>query len=226
MLKHNIKRRSWLKKLDDEIKSPYFKELMEKLKYEYAIYDIFPPKNEIFAAYNLLSFKDIKVVIIGQDPYHGLGQANGLAFSVNKTQKIPPSLRNIYKELCEDLKCTMPNHGDLTEWITQGVFLLNATLTVRRGNPNSHADYGWSYFTDATIHAINEYLENVVFILLGKFAQSKCSNIDTKKHRVLTSAHPYSEKNFFGNHIFSKANKYLIKHNKEPINWQITNVEN
>ena len=188
---------------------------------------IFPPRQNIFRALNLCDYEDVKVVILGQDPYHELHQANGLAFSVYPGVKIPPSLVNIYKELKDDVNTFIPNHGDLTKWAKQGVLLLNNVLTVEEGKANSHAGIGWEIFTLNIVKALNRREKPMVFILWGNNARSKKQYIDTSRHLVLESAHPSplsAHRGFFGSKPFSKANDFLIKNNMTPIDWQIENV--
>ena len=183
---------------------------------------IFPKEDDCFNAYALSDMSDVKVVILGQDPYHGEGQAHGLAFSVLEGCAIPPSLRNIYKELVDDMGCEYPQNGDLTAWASQGVFLLNTVLSVAKGKAGSHQKQGWETFTDATISLLSEQREGLVFILWGKPAQTKVKLIDSSKHLVLTAPHPSplsSYRGFFGSKPFSKANRYLVAHKKSPINW-------
>lgn len=186
---------------------------------------IYPPNAQIFRALNDVALTQVKAVILGQDPYHGVGQANGLSFSVNKGVDLPPSLRNIYHELKTDLGIAPPSHGDLTPWAQQGVLLLNSVLTVEQSQPTSHQKQGWEQFTDAVIDVINENRQNVVFILWGAYAQRKGQRIDTNKHLVLKAAHPSplsaNRGGFFGCKVFSKTNQYLIQHGIEPINWQL-----
>ena len=218
---------SWDKVLEEEFQKPYFIELLNKVDEEYQNHTIYPPRNKIFSSMKLCDYKDVKVVILGQDPYHGKGQAHGLSFSVMPGVKQPPSLKNIFKELESDVGCTPPNHGCLISWAKQGVLLLNTTLTVREGNPNSHANLGWQTFTDAVIEKINKLNKSVVFLLWGANAKNKEPLIDTSKHLVLSSAHPspYSANNgFFGNKHFSKTNEFLKKNGREPINWQIDDI--
>ncbi|HSD05636.1 uracil-DNA glycosylase [Flavobacterium sp.] len=215
---------SWQSILADEIQKPYFLDLMKTVDEEYKNHVCFPPKELIFAAFNNCSFDNVKVVIIGQDPYHGDGEANGLAFSVNDSVRIPPSLRNIFRELNDDLDSIfMPTSGNLEPWAKQGVLLLNASLTVRKDNPNSHKHLKWNLFTDAVIQKISEEKENVVFLLWGSFAQKKGSKIDRTKHLVLESGHPSpmsaNQGKWFGNKHFSKANLYLKKNNLKTIDW-------
>ncbi len=184
----------------------------------------YPPKTNVFRAFELTPFENIKVVILGQDPYHGEGEANGLAFSVNKGIKLPPSLRNIYKELEEDLGIEAPKHGDLSDWAKEGVLLLNSILTVEKDKPASHRNVGWERYTDSIIKEISEKKEHIVFILWGNFAQSKEYLIDRKKHIVIKSPHPSpfsARKGFFGSKPFSRTNQYLIRNNIKPINWKL-----
>ena len=215
---------SWQSILSDEIEKPYFSDLMKTVDEEYQNHICFPPKELIFSAFNDCSFDDIKVVIIGQDPYHGDGEANGLAFSVNDSVRIPPSLRNIFRELNNDLDSIfMPSSGNLEAWAKQGVLLLNASLTVRKDNPNSHKHLKWNLFTDAVIQKISDEKEHVVFMLWGSFAQKKGSKIDRTKHLVLESGHPSpmsaNQGKWFGNKHFSQANAYLQKNNLKTIDW-------
>lgn len=217
---------SWKKLLASEFEQPYFLELVSYLKTEIlAGKTIYPQGRMIFSAFNACPPENLKVVIIGQDPYHGAGQAHGLSFSVQKNQRVPPSLRNIYKEIQSDIGIVMPqNYGDLTSWAEQGVLMLNAILTVRANEPASHAKIGWHSFTDAVIKTISDQLEGVVFILWGKFAHSKQDLIDETKHKVLKAAHPSpfaADKGFFGCKHFSKTNEYLAEHKKPAIDWLI-----
>lgn len=214
----------WKKELKEEFEKPYFKTLTEKVKQEYKnpSFRIFPPGNKIFAAFDSCPFAETKVVIIGQDPYHGQGQANGLCFSVAPEVKMPPSLVNIFKEVHDDIGKPFPENGDLSRWAKQGVLLLNSSLTVREGQPASHAGIGWEEFTDAVVNKLNQDKENLVFILWGAYAKKKGEKIDRNRHLVLTSAHPspFSANNgFFGNHHFSKTNEYLEAHGKRGIDW-------
>jgi uracil-DNA glycosylase len=214
---------SWQKILSTELEKDYFKELLENVASEYASNECYPPKELIFNAFNLCSFDNLKVVIIGQDPYHGAGEANGLCFSVNDGVKIPPSLRNIYAEINSDLERIMlPTSGNLEYWAKQGVLMLNATLTVRKDTANSHKHLKWQKFTDAVIQKISEEKEHVVFLLWGAFAHKKGAKIDKEKHFVLESGHPsfaHSHKKWFGNHHFSKTNEYLESIKEKPIEW-------
>jgi len=214
----------WKSILSDEIQKPYFTELMEKLESEYLENSCFPPKDLIFSAFNHCDFSNLKMVVIGQDPYHGEGEANGLCFSVNDAVKIPPSLRNIFREINDDLDSIfMPTSGNLEHWAKQGVLLLNATLTVRKDTPNSHKHLKWNFFTDAVIQKISDENEDVVFLLWGAFAHKKGSKIDRNKHLVLESGHPSpmsaNQGKWFGNKHFSKANAYLKKEGKTEISW-------
>lgn len=215
---------SWLHRLQKEFESPYFKELNDFLKIESDTFTIYPNEDEIYNAFNQTPFEDVKVVIIGQDPYHGENQAHGLSFSVQKRVKLPPSLKNIYKEIESDLGITPPQSGDLTAWTKQGVLLLNATLTVRAQSPGSHQKKGWEKFTDAVIHKLSDEKENLVFILWGKYAQDKGVIIDSNKHFVIKSAHPSpfaARKGFFGSKPFSKTNEFLKSKNIIPIDWSL-----
>lgn len=213
---------SWKKILADEFEKDYFRILTEWVREQYSISQVFPPGKEIFAAFDASPFHLTKVVIIGQDPYHGDGQANGLCFSVKPGIEMPPSLVNIFKEVCSDTGAPFPENGDLTRWANQGVLLLNSTLTVKAHTPKSHSGKGWEQFTDKVVHLLAEHCQNIVFILWGADAKRKCEFIDRNRHLVLSSAHPSplsAYRGFFGNHHFSIANDYLIKHGKIPINW-------
>ena len=213
---------SWKRELAAEFEKPYFAELTEFVRSEYSATTVYPPAKLIFNAFDHCPFDKVKAVIIGQDPYHGPGQANGLCFSVNKEIKMPPSLVNIFKEISSDTGKPMPTDGDLTRWSRQGVLPLNATLTVRAGNAGSHQRRGWETFTDAAIRILAEKRENLVFILWGSYAQQKGAFIDRNRHLVLTSPHPSplsAYAGFFGNHHFTLTNDYLAKHGKEPIDW-------
>ncbi|MDE7180198.1 MAG: uracil-DNA glycosylase [Muribaculaceae bacterium] len=214
----------WKRALADEFEKPYFKQLSEVVRREYAnpAVTVYPPAGKIFAAFDASPFEETKVVIIGQDPYHGPGQANGLSFSVDKGVAFPPSLRNIFKEVSDDTGAPIPADGDLTRWARQGVLLLNSSLTVREHQPQSHADIGWQYLTDAAVRKLAEERANLVFILWGSHAIKKGAFIDRNRHLVLTSAHPSplsAHRGFFGNRHFSKANEYLIAHGKTPVEW-------
>ena len=213
---------SWQEKLQQEFDEPYFEELIEFVRREYAQGTCYPPGNLIFNAFNLCPLSQVKVVLIGQDPYHEPGQAHGLCFSVNDGVPFPPSLRNIFQEIQTDLGTPVPASGNLTRWAEQGVLLLNATLTVRAHAAASHQKHGWERFTDAVIRLVSAECEHVVFILWGSYAQSKAALIDTTKHCVLRSAHPSplsAYRGFFGNHHFSLCNQYLQQHNIKPIDW-------
>lgn len=215
---------SWLARLEDEFSKPYFANLTDFVRGEYMQKKIYPPPARVFAALDDCPFENVRVVILGQDPYHGPGQANGLSFSVAKGVRTPPSLQNIYKELQTDLGLPIPNHGDLTKWSKQGVLLLNATLTVEERRPGSHQKKGWEDFTDAIINVLSSEREGLVFLLWGAYAQKKGAVIDTKKHLVLSAPHPspYSaHSGFFGSRHFSKTNDFLIKKEQEPIDWFI-----
>ncbi len=212
---------SWKAALADEFDKDYFKKLSEFVKNEYKSAKVYPPPKFVFHAFELCPFDKVKVVILGQDPYHGVGQAHGLSFSVPENVTIPPSLRNIYKEIANDVGGTIPTHGNLEHWAEQGVLLLNATLTVRAGMAGSHQHQGWEDFTNAVIKTISDKKEHIVFILWGRYAREKKVLIDAEKHLVLESAHPspFSATMFFGSRPFSKANKYLKEHGETPIDW-------
>ena len=214
---------SWKEHLSEEFAKPYFIDLTNFVRQEYQTAICYPPGRLIFNAFNLCPFDKVKVVIIGQDPYHGPGQAHGLSFSVCDGVPFPPSLQNIFKEIQQDMGTPMPITGNLTRWAEQGVLLLNATLTVREHQPGSHQRHGWEQFTDAAIKALNAHRDNLVFILWGGYARSKASLIDASRHLVLQSAHPSpmsaNKGGWFGNHHFSRANAYLVEHGQEPINW-------
>ena len=213
---------SWKEVLAEEFSKPYMVELKKFLLGEKQRYRVFPPGNKIFSAYNMTPFDKIKVVILGQDPYHGINQAHGLAFSVLDGVPFPPSLQNIYKELVDDIGCEYPKTSNLTPWAKQGVFLLNTVLTVREGEANSHREKGWERFTDATIKAISRKKEHVVFILWGRPAQAKEKLIDTTKHCIIKSPHPSplsAYRGFFGSKPFSRANACLKSYGLSPIEW-------
>lgn len=214
--------KSWHQQLMPEFEKEYFVKLTEFVRNEYRTATIYPPGKLIFNAFNLCPFDRVKVVIIGQDPYHGPGQAHGLCFSVNDGIPFPPSLQNIFKEIQSDLGAPIPASGNLTRWTQQGVLLLNATLTVRAHQAGSHQRKGWEEFTDAAIRALAEQREHLVFILWGAYAQKKGAFIDRNKHLVLASAHPSplsAHNGFFGNKHFSRANEYLQAHGQTPIEW-------
>ena len=213
---------AWKHFLRSEIHKEYFIKLMQKVSLQYQMTTVFPSYENIFRAFNLVKPSEVKVVIIGQDPYHGINQANGLAFSVCDACKIPPSLRNIYKELVDDLGCEYPKNGNLTQWANEGVLLINAVLTVEQGHANSHKSFGWQKFTDAVIRNLSDEKENLVFILWGLPSQKKELLIDTTRHCVIKSAHPSplsAYRGFFASKPFSKTNNYLNQHSIEPINW-------
>ncbi|MBK8701008.1 MAG: uracil-DNA glycosylase [Saprospiraceae bacterium] len=216
---------SWKGFLRDEFAQPYFQAVRSFLHQEKEIGKIiYPPGQQIFRAFELTPVDKLKVIILGQDPYHNPGEAMGLCFSVPAGVRIPPSLVNIFKELKLDLGCTMPVHGDLTAWANQGVLLLNAFLTVEQNKPLSHSKIGWQTFTDAVISGASQRLDGKVFMLWGNFAKAKAPLIDEKKHLILTSAHPspLAGNAFFNNHHFSKANDYLVSKGTTAVNWQIT----
>ena len=213
---------SWKEALADEWGKDYFKSLTDFVRGEYATRIVYPPAGKIFAAFDSCPFDKVKVVILGQDPYPGAGQANGLSFSVNPGVELPRSLRNIYTELQSDLGCTPPASGDLSRWARQGVLLLNATLTVNAGAPASHQNRGWETFTDAAIRKLAEEREGLVFILWGAYAQRKGEFIDRSRHCVITSPHPSplsASRGFFGSRPFSRANEYLVARGEAPVDW-------
>lgn len=213
---------SWKSRLAAEFDRPYFSSLIDFVRKEYETGPVYPPGKEIFRAFDTCHFDDVKVVIIGQDPYHGPGQANGLCFSVRDGIRLPPSLQNIFKEIRNDLGKPIPVSGDLERWARQGVLLLNATLTVRASTPGSHQNKGWEEFTDAVIRRISDEKENVVFLLWGAYAQKKGEIIDRRKHFVLMSAHPSpfsADRGFFGCKHFSKTNEYLKSKGLREIDW-------
>lgn len=217
----------WLVPLKEEFKKPYYKDLYYKIREEYTNYQIFPEANDIFNAFDFTPLSQVKVVILGQDPYHNNGQAHGLSFSVKPQVDIPPSLVNIYQELHDDLGCNIPNNGYLKKWADQGVLLLNTVLTVRAHNANSHRGIGWEQFTDAAIKAVNDVDRPVVFMLWGRPAQSKKSLLNNPNHLILEAPHPSplsAYRGFFGCRHFSQANAFLQNHGIEPIDWQIENI--
>ena len=216
----------WNGVLKDEFEKEYFEKLTDFVKTEYKSEVCFPPVKDIFNAFEVCSFSNTKIVILGQDPYHGEGQAHGLSFSVPEGMKIPPSLRNIFKELTSDLGVDSPTQGDLTSWAKQGVLLLNATLTVRKSTPGSHQKQGWEEFTDSVIKTISNKKESVVIVLWGKFAEQKVSLIDESKHCIITSSHPSpfsAHRGFLGSKPFSKTNEFLEKKGIEKIDWELKN---
>ena len=216
----------WLAPLTPEFAKPYYRELYKKVKEEYATHMIFPPSNEVFSAFELTPLADVKVVILGQDPYHNVGQAHGLCFSVKPDVEIPPSLVNIYKELHDDLGCYIPNNGYLVKWAKQGVLMLNTVLTVRAHQANSHRGIGWEEFTDAAIRILNEQDRPIVFLLWGRPAQMKKAMLNNPKHLILEAPHPSplsAYRGFFGSKPFSQTNAFLEKNGLTPIDWQIEN---
>jgi uracil-DNA glycosylase len=216
--------KEWKKLVSEEIEKPYFFNLVKFVNSEYQSISCFPPRKYIFSAFEHCSFQDLKVVILGQDPYHGLGQAHGLSFSVPGGVKFPPSLRNIFKEYADDLNLPIPFQGDLTKWASQGVLLLNTTLTVRKSMPGSHQKKGWEEFTDSIIKLISDKKDSIVFVLWGKFAEQKKEMIDEGKHCILTSAHPSpfsAHRGFLGSKPFSKTNDFLRKNGIKEIDWEI-----
>ena len=213
---------SWKRRLQDEFDKDYFVKLTDFVRSEYATTTVYPPGSQMFSAFDACPFDKVKVVILGQDPYHEPRQANGLCFSVNDGIMFPPSLQNIFKEIESDLGISIPKSGDLSRWASQGVLLLNATLTVRAHQAGSHQNRGWEQFTDAVIHRLAEEREHLVFILWGSYAQRKGDSIDRSKHLVLKSPHPSplsAHRGFFGNKHFSRTNEYLRSHGIEPIQW-------
>lgn len=218
---------SWLSVLGNEFSEPYFQDLKQFLISEKQQYPVYPPGSLIFEAFNRTPFDKLKVVLLGQDPYHGAGQAHGMCFSVPVGVKPPPSLENIFKELSSDLGLKIPNHGNLTKWAEQGVLLLNATLTVRANLAGSHQNKGWEQFTDKAISALSEQQEGIVFLLWGSYAQAKDKLIDESKHYILKAPHPSPlsvYRGFFGCKHFSKTNEILFETNRQPIDWQLDDV--
>ena len=217
----------WLPVLEPEFKKEYYKQLFYFVKKEYETRQIFPPAEDIFNAFHVTPFHKVKVLLLGQDPYHNVGQAHGMSFSVLPGQETPPSLQNIYKELETDCNCYIPNNGYLKKWADQGVLLLNTVLTVRAHQANSHRQKGWEEFTDAVIRAVNEIDRPVVHLLWGRPAGEKAKILNNQKHLVLTAPHPSplsAYRGFFGCKHFSKANEFLIKNGLEPIDWQINDI--
>ena len=218
----------WLEALHDEFRQPYYAKLYKTVTEEYKTRKIFPPPEEMFNAFHFTPLKDVKVVILGQDPYHNDGQAHGLCFSVKKGVEIPPSLVNIYQELHDDCGCYIPNNGYLEKWARQGVLLLNTVLTVRAHQANSHRGIGWEQFTDAAIRVLNEQDRPIVFLLWGRPAQMKKAMLNNPKQLVLTAAHPSplsASRGFFGCRHFSQTNEFLEKNGLAPIDWQIENIK-
>ena len=217
----------WLEPLAPEFKKPYYARLYQTVKNEYNTHITFPPADEIFSAFELTPLSQVKVVILGQDPYHDFCQAHGLCFSVKPENDIPPSLVNIYKELQDDLGCYIPDNGYLVKWAKQGVLLLNTVLTVRAHQANSHRNIGWEEFTDAAISAVNRQDRPIVFMLWGRPAQMKAELLDNPKHLILKAPHPSplsAYRGFFGCRHFSQANRFLEEHGETPIDWQIENI--
>ena len=218
----------WDEVLAEEFEKDYFKKIIQKVDEEYNTRRIYPNKNKIFSCFKLTDFKDVRVVILGQDPYHGEGQAHGLCFSVMPGVPAPPSLVNIFKEIKDDIGGFVPDNGYLVPWARQGVLLLNTVLTVREGVPNSHRSLGWEEFTDAVIKKLNESDRKIIFLLWGNNAKQKANLIDTTKHTILDAAHPSplsSHHGFFGCKHFSKTNEILKAMGEKPINWQIDNIK-
>lgn len=217
----------WLEPLKPEFSKPYYAKLYKTVLEEYTHHQIFPPSDQIFHAFEATPLKEVKVLILGQDPYHGDGQAHGLCFSVQPDVEIPPSLVNIYTELQDDLGCYIPNNGYLEKWARQGVMLLNTVLTVRAHQANSHRGIGWEQFTDAAIRILNEQDRPIVFILWGRPAQQKKAMLNNPKHLILEAPHPSplsAYRGFFGSKPFSQTNQFLMEHGIEPIDWQIENI--
>ncbi len=219
----------WLEAISPEFQKPYYRELYSFVKKEYSERVIFPKADDIFNAFHYTNLSDVKVLLLGQDPYHNVNQAHGLSFSVLPSQReIPPSLQNIYKELKDDLGCYIPNNGYLKKWADQGVLLLNTVLTVRAHQANSHQGKGWEKFTDAVIEVLNKEDRPIVYFLWGKPAQSKIPMLNNKKHLILTAPHPSplsAYRGFFGCKHFSRANEFLVANGEKPIDWQIENID-
>ena len=216
--------KSWDEFFSQEEAQPYYQQLMQFLEEEYKTKTIFPPKEDLFTCFKACPYEDVKVVMLGQDPYHEVGQAHGLCFSVRKGVKIPPSLRNMYKELKTDLDIDMPSHGYLIDWAKQGVFMMNAVMSVVEGKAGSHQKKGWETFTDHAIQALNEHESGIVFLLWGNWAQKKAELITNPQHKIITSAHPSplsASRGFFGSRPFSKTNAYLKEMGRTPIEWKI-----
>lgn len=217
---------SWKAALQEEFRKSYYRNLFDRVKEEYSKYEIFPSADEVFTAFHLTPLEEVRVVILGQDPYHGRGQAHGLSFSVKPTVEIPPSLVNIYKELEEDMGCYIPNNGYLEKWARQGILLLNTVLTVRAHQANSHRGIGWEEFTDAAIRILNKQDRPMVFLLWGRPAQAKQALLDNPKHLILKAPHPSplsAYRGFFGSRPFSKINQFLQEQGEKVIDWQIEN---
>ena len=219
--------RSWSEVLSDEFSKQYFIKLETFVEEERKSQKIYPPKDQVFTAFDLTPFEDVKVLLLGQDPYHGPDQAHGLSFSVREGIKIPPSLRNIYKEMESDVGCSVPKHGYLIPWAKQGVMMLNAVLTVRHKSANSHKNKGWEKFTDAVIKKLNDRDEQVIFLLWGGYAKKKADLIDTNRHKIISAPHPSpfsARTGFFGSKPFSKINSLLEEAGHQPVNWQLDNI--
>ncbi len=217
----------WLGPLSEEFKKPYYRELYYRVKDEYTHHAVFPNAADLYRAFELTPLSEVRVVILGQDPYHGDGQAHGLCFSVTPGVEVPPSLRNIYQELHDDLGCRIPDNGCLVPWAKQGVLLLNTVLTVRAHQAFSHRGIGWEQFTDAAIRAVNEVDRPVVFMLWGRPAQEKARMLDNPRHLILTAPHPSplsASRGFFGCRHFSKCNRFLEEHGEQPVDWQIPDI--
>ncbi|TWI59719.1 uracil-DNA glycosylase [Halalkalibacter nanhaiisediminis] len=220
----NILKNDWNEVIGEEFSKPYYQELRSFLKKEYESHTIYPSMHDLFNALNYTPFTNTKVVILGQDPYHGPNQAHGLSFSVKPGVKVPPSLQNMYKELHTDIGCEIPHHGYLVPWAEQGVLLLNTVLTVRKGEAATHKGKGWEMFTDSVIRALNERAHPVIFVLWGKHAQAKQELITNERHPIITAAHPSpfsAHRGFFGTRPFSKINQLLEEMGDQPINWQL-----
>ena len=214
----------WNPILKSEFAKPYWAPLQQFVASERSAHEVYPPHDEVFAALHLTPYANVKVLLLGQDPYHGPDQAHGLCFSVKPPTPPPPSLRNIFKELCDDIGCAAPTHGSLAHWATQGVLLLNTTLTVRGGQAASHQKHGWETFTDEVIRAVNNKEDRVVFILWGASAAKKRALIDTERHRIIASVHPSplsAHRGFFGSKPFSETNRHLVEAGREPIDWAL-----
>jgi len=222
MMSRVVLESSWKEALAEEFEKPYWSELTAFVRDEYVSKKVYPPPSSVFRAFELCPFESVRVVIVGQDPYHGRGQANGLSFSVNKGVSLPPSLKNIFKEIENDLGVATLESGDLSRWARQGVLMLNSVLTVLANAPTSHKEKGWELFTNAAIEALSKNRRHIVYMLWGKYAQEKGRSIDREENLVLTSGHPspYSANLFFGNHHFSQCNEYLEKNGMPPIDWR------
>lgn len=224
----DILQNDWASLLNEEFEKDYFTKIQQFLTERYEEAQVYPNKEDVFNALNYTSYEDVKVVILGQDPYHGPNQAHGLSFSVQPGVKVPPSLRNMFKELHSDLGAEIPNHGSLVKWAKQGVLLLNDVLTVERGKAHSHRKIGWENFTKRVIELLNEKAESVVYLLWGNAAQQKEKLIDREKHLIIKAPHPSplsSYRGFFGSKPFSKVNDYLIETGREPIDWEIKSID-